>query len=313
MSFLAILLTAAPLPAVDAHTSVRDSYPSASPDGSKIVFTSNRTGRQAIWIMNSDGTNQRVLLDRPELGESPSGAVFSPDGSTIAFAMRPVEAELPYEMDIWAMAADGSDVRQLTDAPGDDSHPKWSADGSRIFFNSPRATPDLRADWSSQWHDVYSMAANGGDVRRHTDCKCVTTYSQPSPDGQHLVFRRVYETLGLNWGLSPISTNSEIVVADLDGNNEVNVTNDPAFDGWPTWSPDGEWIVFASNRDKKYRASQIYAVRPDGTDTRKLTEGDMSGAQPSVSADGSRLYYYRFWESDTVELGHIASIENPLR
>jgi len=262
--------------------------------------------------MDRDGSNPRVLMDDPDIGVFPSSAVFSPDGSTIAFAMRPTGATLPYEMDIWTMDADGGNLRQLTNAPGDDSHPKWSADGTRIFFNSPRATPDLEADWSSQWHDVYSMAPDGSDVQRHTDCKCVITYPHPSPDGTMLVMRRAYDTAGMGWNLSPTTRNSEIVVAKIDGSDATNLTNDPAFDGWPTWTPDSKWIVFASNRAKQYRSSQLYAVRPDGTDLRSLTHGDLSHAQPSVSADGNHIFSYQFHESDLVEIGHIARIQNPL-
>ena len=62
--------------------------------------------------------------------------------------------------------ANGRNIRRMTHAPGDDSHPHWSGDGRRIFFNSARATPDLKAEWSKQWIDIYSMAADGSDVRR---------------------------------------------------------------------------------------------------------------------------------------------------
>ena len=55
------------------------------------------------------------------------------------------------------MNADGSGIVQLTRTNGDDSHPHWSADGSRIMFNSSRTTPDSAADWSKQWHELFSM------------------------------------------------------------------------------------------------------------------------------------------------------------
>ena len=56
-----------------------------------------------------------------------------------------------------------------------------------------------------------------------------------------------------------------------DGSSPINLTNDPSLDRWPTWSPDGEWIAFTSNRSG---VSEIYAMRPDGRDLMQLTEGE---------------------------------------
>ena len=87
----------------------------------------------------------------------------------------------------------------------------------------------------------------------------------------------------------------------------MNVSS-PAYDGWPTWSPDGRWLIFTSNRDQQPNVGQIYAIRPDGTDLKRLTDG-LSKAQPTLSADGKRLFFYENVETDQFEIGHIASIE----
>jgi TolB protein len=299
----ALLLAAAPV----SLTAVRDGYPNLSPDGSKLVFHSNRLGT-AIWIADADGSNARVLYDGRGEGEEPGTPVWSPDGRRIAFAMKPAGAADENESEVYVMDADGRNVRRLTRTPGDDSHPHWSADGRRIFFNSARATPDLKAPWSRQWIDIYSMAADGSDLRRHSDCKSVCTYPVPSPDGRFVVHRRVVDTLGQNWDLSPGARNSEVFVTPLDGSAPVNVSNSPAFDGWPTWSPNGRWVVFASNRDKVAYTGQIYAVRADGKDMRRLTEGLWSRVQPSFGATGNRLYVYESLENADFELGHVASV-----
>jgi TolB protein len=222
--------------------------------------------------------------------------------------MRPSGATDDNESEIYAMLPDGSKPRRLTDTPGDDSHPHWSADGKRIFFNSARATPDPKADWGKQWIDIYSMAADGGDVRRHTDCKSVCTYPVPSPDGRFVVHRQITETLGQNWDLTPGARNSEVFVTPLDGSAPVNISNSPAYDGWPMWSPDGRWIIFASNRDKSAYTGQIYAVRPDGKELRRLTHGLWSRVQPSFAPSGGRILVYESIENADFELGHVASI-----
>lgn len=307
---LAILLAATTADGASAAdgvsiTAVRDSYPSLSPDGRSLVFHSNRSGRQAIWIAAADGSEPRILFDDPAAGEDPGTPTWSADGKRIAFAMKPKGATDPNESEIYVMQADGSKPVRLTRTPGDDSHPRWSSDG-RIFFNSARATPDLSADWSSQWIDIYSMAGDGSDVRRQTDCRSVCTYPAPSPDGRQIVHRKVVPTLGQSWDLSPGMRNSEIFVTAIDGGGSVNVSNSPAFDGWPIWAPGGKWLVFASNRDKKAYTGQIFAVRPDGSGLRALTRGEWSRVQPSFSPDGRQILVYESMENADFEIGHIA-------
>jgi len=307
--FAAFLLAVAAAPPVSASiTAVRDSYPHVSPDGRRLAFHSNRTGRQAIWIADDDGKNPRMLFDGEELGTDPATPIWSPDGRSIAFAMRPTGSTDENESDIFLMRSDGSEVQRLTNAPGDDSHPHWNAAGTRIFFNSARATPDLTADWSAQWIDIYSMSADGSDVSRHTDCKSVCTYPAPSPDGRTIAHRKTLGTSGLSWAQEPIQRNSEVFVTKLDGSGSINVSKNPAYDGWPTWSPDGRWLIFISNRGESPNVGQIFAIRPDGTGLSRLTSG-LSKAQPSLSADGKRLYFYENVETDQFEMGHIASIE----
>lgn len=304
----AIGLPAFAASAEPAVTAVRDSYPDLAPDGRSLLFHSNRSGRPAIWIARADGSEPRILFDDPKAGTDPGTPRWSPDGTSIVFAMQPPRPTVESESEIYVMAADGRRVRRLTHAVGDDSHPHWSVDGKRIFFNSARATPDLTAEWSKQWIDIYSMTADGKDVRRHTDCKNVCTYPVPSPDGRSVAHRRVTATLGLTWELDPAMRNSEVFVTKLDGSGSINVSNSPAYDGWPMWSPDGRWLVFATNRDRIAYAGQIYAVRPDGTGLRSLSTGALSRTQPSFSADGRSLFVYESAEGADFEFGHIARI-----
>lgn len=291
-----------------ALTPTRDSYPSLSPDGAALLFHSNRGGTRAIWIADSKGAKPRILFDGGKFGEDPSTPIWSPDGRQIVFAMRPAGAPNDEESDIYVMRSDGSGIRRLTATPGDDSHPHWSADGQRIFFNSARATPDPKARWGSQWHDIYSMNADGGDVRRHTDCKTVCTYPVPSPDGRFIAHRKIIDGAAVDWELEPGMRNSEVFVTAIDGSSSVNISKNGAFDGWPMWTPNGRWLVFASNRDKVARTGQLYAIRPDGSDLRRLTFDFLSRAQPSFSRDGKTLLFYEHVEDPRFEIGHIASM-----
>ena len=278
-------------------TSVRDAYPSLSPDGTTLLFQSNRNGRWALYTAAADGSQLRVLLDT---GDEPSTPAWSSDGRHIVYV-----ATVGGSTEIFVVDADGANRKQLTAAPGDDEHPHWGPDG-RIWWDSGRTTPDLSVPWQDQFQEVHSMAPDGSDVRIHTQCRALCTFASLSPDGRLLAYRRVFTTPGVAWDQSASPRNSEIVVANLDGSDERNVSRHPAFDGWPVWSPDSQWIAFASNREGVPNVGQVYVVRPDGTDLRALTSGTWSNVQPSWSPDGTRLYTYRHVETAQFEHGFVA-------
>lgn len=173
------------------------------------------------------------------------------------------------------------------------------------MFNSARTTPDLKADWSRQWHEVFSVNLDGTDLRQHTRCRAVCTYPSISPDGTRLAYRKVVDAPGFNWNLASSSRNSEVFVADLDGANEHNLSNSAAFDGWPAWTPDGRGLVFASNRAGPANVGHLYAVAVDGSGLRQLSDGPRGHVQPAFSRDGSRLHAYEYVEIDGYETGDV--------
>jgi len=292
-----------PDPSPHRLTNLRDAYPVPSPDGSRVAFQSNRTGRFEIYSMQPDGSDVTQLTDAPGDNGTPT---WSPDGKWIAFAANPDGAS-----DIYLIRADGGEARRLTEHPGDDSHPHWSPDGERIFFNSARTTPDLEAPWRDQWHEVFSMRPDGTDLRQHTHCKAVCTYPSVSPDGTRITYRRITSSPGFAWDLSNLDINSEVFVADVDGSNEVNLSRSAAFDGWPVWSPDGSTILFSSNRAGPANVGQLYLIAADGTGLRRITEGPWSYVQPSWSPDGERIFAYQNMETADYEFGNVVVLSVP--
>ena len=290
-------------PEPERITNVMNSYPCASPDGSRIVFQSNRTGRWELYVMNRDGTEIRQLTDRPGDNVTPS---WSPDGATIVFA-----ATIDDNSDIYAIPAEGGRIRRLTEHPGDDSHPHWSSDGKRIMFNSPRTTPDLSVGWMEQWHEVFSMNADGGEKRQHTNHKTVCTFASYSPDGTKMVYRKITNTSGFSWDLSNRPRNSEVFIADIDGSNEVNLSNSAAFDGWPVFSPDGKRVAFSSNRAGPANVGQLYIVDIDGADLGQVTSGPWSYAQPSWEPGGRSILAYQLQETASYEFGDVTRVTVP--
>ena len=83
-------------------------------------------------------------------------------------------------------------------------------------------------------------------------------------------------------------TNSEVFVANADGTNQRNLTNNLAFDGWPAWSPDGTKIAFASNRNRSY---EIYVMNPDGSGVQKVANTEGRATAPQWGKDGKTIYF----------------------
>ena len=91
------------------HSPARDLNPTWSPNGTRIVFVSTRSGSQELWIMDADGTKLRRLTRNRKSGALDSTPSISPDGRRLAFARRSRGNQ-----DIYVMNLDGTDLRRLT-------------------------------------------------------------------------------------------------------------------------------------------------------------------------------------------------------
>jgi Tol biopolymer transport system component len=100
-----------------------------------------------------------------------------------------------------------------------------------------------------------------------------------------------------------------VFVADLDGHNEMNLTNNAAFDGWPLWMPDGKHVVFASNRTGPAYVAQIFVIGVDGKELRQVSSGPWGYAQPSCSMDGRSIFAYQFQETADFEFGNVVILD----
>ena len=113
-----------------AEASVSDYWPRFSPDGESIVFTSNRDSDFEIYVMRTDGTEQRRLTRSRGIDMRPT---YSPDGESIAFTSN---RDGNYE--VYVMGADGSRPLRLTDHPERDDYACWHPDGRRLVIVSER-------------------------------------------------------------------------------------------------------------------------------------------------------------------------------
>jgi TolB protein len=109
-----------------------DANPAWSPQGDRIAFESNRTGRPEIWVMDADGSNQVRLTNFDDDAVNPSNITvtkptWSPTGDRIAFHRRVGVSGQRGHPEVYTMNADGSGVTQITvsPAPGFSGFPSW--------------------------------------------------------------------------------------------------------------------------------------------------------------------------------------------
>lgn len=289
---------------ITAHS---DRNPAVSPDGSRIIFQSDRSGHRALYMRSVEGGPVSVFLDS---GDQPKYADWSPDGKRVVFA-----AEVNGEDDLFVINVDGTNRRRLTRHPARDGHPRWSPDGSRIFFNSERVASEPEAPRTGEdVVDIFSIRPDGTDLKRHTWCRSECSYPSLSPDGKRLLYRRVFWTLGDD---GTRIRNSEIVVSDPGGSNEVNLTQDPAYDAYPIWSHDGRWVYFSSIRPTatSERHMHLWRVSADGGAPERLTGGEWHHRQAVPDRIGRKIYMFTFQQTlhgdERTDVGYIAAIDVP--
>lgn len=137
-----------------AGSTPMDWFPTWSLDGSKIVYTSGRTGNSDIWIMNPDGSVKRRLPDNQMWIWRPSWSV----NDEIVFVAYHHETT---KDDLWIMAIDGSNLHKVTHFSEWERSPKWSPDGKSIAFNKSATQEGKR--------DIWVIGTNGSNPRNLTE------------------------------------------------------------------------------------------------------------------------------------------------
>lgn len=223
----------------------------------------------AVFVANPDGTEVRQV-SRPPRGLVDDQPDWAPNGSLLVFT-RCLRL-----CGIYTIRPDGTKLRKLSglasvSSGADDSHASFTPDGRHIIFT--RASGSLRnypGGDQIEHSDIVVMDLEGKNrhvVLRAPAYKADYEWAMYSPNGARLVYehRRSY--------FADKQTRRALVVAGADGKNRKRITpwSLNAGDG-PDWSPNGARILFRSHEDENEATqSQLYTIRPDGTDLRRLT------------------------------------------
>lgn len=239
--------------------STQDLEPAWFPDGSKIVFTSNRDGNIRIWIMNADGTEQTILTPNMEHASDPS---WSPDGTKIAFSYMDSGFS-----GIALIDPDYGGLEYLVEEPYAGylvGCPSWSPDGNWITFYTQR-------DGNME---IYKVEVNNKQNQINlTNSPAYDVSPDWSPDGSRIAFISDPNPYDEFYELEIYSINPE-------GGSKFQLTNNSAKDLDPDWSPDGSKLVFA-RRESPATTQDIWIINADGTNERKVLESENHDRYPA--------------------------------
>ena len=298
-----------PQPLRIGGTNDRLSPPRWSPDGSQVTFTEIRPVPNPIrlWVMNAEGGNAHIVASGGAVVLSTQP--WSPDGSRIAWGPWGIFGDLytasveggdvrrlttdglrkdppvwsptgsslvysaafgdPERWELFVVGADGQGQRQITSGGQGivrNVQPTWSPDGTSIAFlrqvNSESA--------------IYVVRPDGTELHRLVETKTYGNLgAEPawSPDGSRIAY-----TNGVNSGFSRYGPppGQEVFVVNADGSGERRLTElapKLVTDGSPTWSPDGDQIVF-----RRDATGSLVTMNPDGTCEGALTDRNVVGA-----------------------------------
>lgn len=259
-----------------------------SPDDTKIAFTRQTSSYPNIWVINADGTNEKQLTFNYNDEESQKWPEWSPDGTKIAFISHFALDDTISDKKYWTLSvvnADGSNRIDIL-VPGKHINNgmqfDWSPDSQWIVFSAKGFD-----DSDDEYRDIYKVRADGTGLTQLTSTpKQCENHVDWSPDGTKILYHADGE-----YGFSSYLWRSDIWVMNTDGSGKTKMTDFGGYfgssyigcDAQPTWSPNGEYIIWKSERnDTTYPRSHLWIMKADGTDKTMLTNFSDYDKKPSV-------------------------------
>jgi Tol biopolymer transport system component len=242
-----------------------ESFPSLSPDGEWLVYAGEASGNRDIYLLSVGGQNAiNLTRDSPADDDQPA---FSPDGTRIAFRSEREGGG------IFVMGPTGEAVKRVTH---DGYRPTWSPDGTQLAYATadvPLFPQNVEAPGELWVVDVRTEAS-----RKLAAADAVLP--SWSPHGYRIAFTRRLP--------------ADVLTVPAGGGAPVAVTNDNFTDWNPTWSPDGKYLYFASNRGGSMNLWRVPIDEKSGKtrgNPEPITVPATNLTQISVASDGREIAY----------------------
>lgn len=250
------------------------------PDGSQIAYAILRDGGAAdLWLINSDGSQNRELLACPDA--ACSQAQWIPDGRRLIYERRniPTPGAPPGNPRLWWLdVTTGETVPLFQDSQMLGLYPRLSSDGQWLSFVSP----------IDQGIQLFNLDDGSGRL-------IPNQMGSPAvwrPQGDQLLITDI-NTSSTNWSV-------ELLHVDLASETTTTLSQpigaaDGVDDSAPAWSMDGEWIALGRKLPRTPMGRQIWIMRADGTEPLALTDDpQIHHGEISWSPDGRFLLYQQY-------------------
>ena len=245
-----------------------------------VVTTAADSSGADVWVPVQVGHAMREAGDLPGSGTPAITSSLAPQTARNGEIYAAVSESGSSQ--IWAFTQDGRNRRQVTSRERDGldraRHPSLSPDGTLIAFSG----------YSGDKADVYLINTDGTNLRKLTSSNAREYQVIPgfSPDGRLIAYE------SSRGELSTDISHLRIIAVDGSGDRELTPPTEGAYeDAGPKFSPRGDVILFASDRNNRRGHHDLYTINLDGTNLKRLTRGANNAYSRSWSPDGRRIVF----------------------